>query len=155
MKTKPIPDGYTPVTPYLIVRDCASAIAFYQQAFGAAIAQRFGGPNGKIMHAEIRIAGAPIMLADEIPEMGAVSPQTLGGTASVILLYVPDVDAAFARALAVGAQTLLKVEDQFYGDRAGTVVDPFGHRWTLATHLEDVTPEDIERRYGMAKPTVA
>jgi PhnB protein len=143
------------VTPYLIVRNCSRALEFYQQAFGATISQRFEGPEGKIMHAEIRIACAAVMLADEFPEKGAVSPQTLGGTASVILLYVPDVDAAFTRALAAGAQALLEVEDQFYGDRAGTLVDPFGHRWTLATHLEDVKPEDIERRFRAAKPAVA
>jgi len=147
MAVKPIPDGYHTATPYLIVRDAARAIAFYIQAFGATELMRFADPRGKVGHAEIKIGDSPIMLADEFPEMGHRSPQSLGGAAVSILLYVEDVDARFSQAIAAGAKALKPVAEQFYGDRSGTLQDPFGHMWTLATHKEDVTLEEIHRRF--------
>lgn len=142
----PIPDDYRAVTPYLIVKDAAAAIAFYQKAFGATEFMRMPGPGGKIMHAEVRIGSAPVMLADEFPQMGALSPETVGGTPVFMMFYVNDVDAVFAQALAAGATSVQPVKDQFYGDRSGTLKDPFGHQWTLATHTEDVSNEEIQRR---------
>jgi PhnB protein len=147
MAVKPIPDGYHTATPYLIVRDAARAIAFYTQAFGATELMRLPAPNGKLGHAEIKIGNSPIMLADEFPEMGHRGPQSLGGAAVSILLYVEDVDEGFSQAIAAGAKALKPVADQFYGDRSGTLEDPFGHVWTLATHKEDVAPEEIQRRF--------
>jgi PhnB protein len=149
MAVKPIPDGYHTATPYLIVRDAARAIAFYTQAFGATELMRLPAPNGKLGHAEIKIGNSPIMLADEFPEMGHRSPQSLGGAAVSLLLYVEDVDKRFSQAIAAGAKALKPVADQFYGDRSGTLEDPFGHVWTLATHTEDVAPEEIQRRFEM------
>jgi PhnB protein len=146
MAVKPVPNGYHTVTPYLIVRGAASAIEFYKKAFGATELMRFPGPDGKIGHAEIRIGDSPVMLADEFPEMGHRAPQSLGGSAVGILLYVPDVDALFTRAAAAGAKVLRPLQDQFYGDRSVTVEDPFGHNWTLATHKEDVSHEEMQRR---------
>ncbi len=148
--TSPIPDAYRAVTPYLIVNDAAAAIEFYKKAFGATEFMRMPGPGGKIMHAEVRIGSGPVMLADEFPQMGAISPKTIGGTAVYLLVYVEDVDAVFAQAVAAGAIDVRPVQDQFYGDRSGTVADPFGHQWTLATHKEDVTEEELQKR--MAKP---
>jgi PhnB protein len=150
-KPKPIPDGYHTATPYLIVKDATGAIDFYKRAFGATESMRMPGPNGKIMHAEIKIGASPIMLADEFPEMDAISPQTLGGSPSSLMLYVEDVDALSRQALAAGATVLRAVQNQFYGDRSGTVVDPFGHRWTLATHIEDVAPEEMRKRMEAMK----
>jgi len=146
MTAKPIPDNYHVTTPYLIVRGAARAIEFYKQAFGATESMRMPGPNGRIMHAEVRVGGAAIMLADEAPEMGIRSPETLGGSPVIILLYVEDVDAVTARAIAAGAKAVRPVQDQFYGDRSGTIADPFGHVWTIATHKEDVSPEEMQRR---------
>jgi len=145
-KPQPIPGGYHTVTPYLIVKDGTSALDFYHRAFGAAELMRMPGPGGKIMHAEIRIGDSRIMLAEEFPEMGAVSPQSLNGSPVGIVLYVEDVDALFARAVAAGGKMERPVQDQFYGDRSGTLLDPSGHRWTIATHIEDVSPEEIQRR---------
>ena len=150
MPVKPIPEGYHTVTPYLYVRGAAAAIDFYKRAFGAAELFRMAGPDGCIMHAEIKIGNSPIMLADEFPEMGARGPQSLGGVSSSILLYVEDVDARFARAVEAGARVQRPVKDQFYGDRSGTLEDPFGHVWTLATHTEDVTSAEMERRAAEA-----
>ena len=147
MQVKPIPEGYHTVTPYLIIRGAARALDFYKQGFGATELMRLAGPDGKIGHAEIKIGDSPIMLADEFPEMGFSGPQTIGGSPVCILLYVEDVDARFRQALAAGAKELRPVKDQFYGDRAGTLADPFGHLWTIATHKEDVSPEEINRRY--------
>ena len=147
-KTKPIPDGYHTATPYLIVKGAAKAIDFYQRAFGASELFRMPIPDGKIMHAEIRIGNSPIMLADEFPERNIVSPQSLGGTPVGLLLYVEDVDARFRQAIDAGGTVERPVENQFYGDRSGTLVDPFGHRWTIATHVEDVSSEEMEKRFA-------
>ncbi|MCI0747127.1 MAG: VOC family protein [Verrucomicrobia subdivision 3 bacterium] len=143
---KPIPDGYHTATPYLIIKGAADAIEFYKKAFGAKEAMRMPGPNGKIMHAEIRIGDSAIMMADEMPEMGFRGPQSLGGTPVSLMLYVEDVDAMAKRATEAGAKVMRPVQDQFYGDRAGTFTDPFGHVWTLATHKEDVSREELNRR---------
>jgi PhnB protein len=144
-KVKPIPDGYHTVTPYLIVQDAARAIDFYVRAFGAKELMRFGHGD-KIGHAEVKIGDSPIMLADEYPDMGALSPQTLGGSPVSILLYVEDVDDLVAQAVAAGATLQRPVEDKFYGDRSGSVVDPFGHVWHIATHKQDLTLEEIHQR---------
>jgi PhnB protein len=146
MAVKPVPDGYHTVTPYLIVSNAARALEFYKHAFGATELMRMSAPNGKVGHAEIRIGDSPIMLADEFPEMGARSPQSLGGSPVSILLYVDNVDALFRQALAAGGKEQRPLKDQFYGDRSGTLVDPFGHVWTLATHKEDLSPEEMHRR---------
>ncbi len=146
MSVKPIPDGYHGVTPYLHVQGAAAAIDFYKRAFGATETMRLDGPDGKVGHAEIRIDGSVVMLADEHPRMGAVSPKTLGGAGASFLFYVPDVDARFERAVAAGAKVLRPLKDQFYGDRSGTLEDPFGHVWTIATHKEDLTTEEMARR---------
>lgn len=145
-KAKPIPDGYHTVTPYLFVRGAARAIDFYKQAFDAGELMRMPGPGGKVMHAELQIGDSMIMLADEFPEMGALAPEAVGGSPVMIALYVNDVDAAFNRAVAAGAKPLRAVADQFYGDRSGALVDPFGHKWNISTHIEDVTPEEMTRR---------
>ena len=145
-KPKPIPDGYTAVTPYLIIKGAARAIDFYQRVFGATEVLRIPGPGDQIMHAEILIGGSHIMMADEFPHMNALSPQTIGGTPVFLHLYVPDADAMFTAAVAAGAKSEQPMENKFYGDRSGTVLDPFGHRWTISTHVEDVSPEEIGRR---------
>ena len=147
-KAKPVPDGYHPVTPYLVVDGAAKALEFYGRVFGATERMRMPGPGGKIGHAEIRIGNALLMLADEHPESGHRSPQTLGGSPVTLHLYVQDVDAVTKRAVAAGATVVRPVADQFYGDRSGQIEDPFGHRWILSTHKEDVTPAEIERRYA-------
>lgn len=141
-----IPAGYSGVTSYLIIRNASRAIEFYKQAFGATELMRFPGPDGKIGHAEIKIGEGVVMLADESTEMGHKGPQTLGGTPVSLLFYVPDVDARFAKAVAAGAVITNPLKDQFYGDRSGTITDPFGHVWTIATHTEDVSPEEMQRR---------
>ncbi len=146
MSARPVPEGYHTATPYLIVKGAADAIEFYKRAFGAQELMRFADPGGRVGHAEIKIGDSPIMLADEHPEMGYVGPQSLGGTTVSILLYVENVDEWFARAVAAGGKTLRPVQDQFYGDRSGTLADPFGHIWTVATHKEDVTEEEMHRR---------
>jgi PhnB protein len=146
MSVKPIPEGYHSVTPYLYVRDSAVAIDFYARAFGATELFRLPMPGGGIAHAEIKIGNCPVMMADENPDWGNKSPATLGGTSFGQMIYVPDVDAAFERAVAAGATVMKPVADQFYGDRSGTVTDPFGHVWTLATHTEDVPPAEMQAR---------
>lgn len=148
MAVKPIPDGYHSVTPYLIVSAAADAIDFYKKAFGAVELMRMPAPGGKVGHAEIKIGDSAIMLADEFPEMGYKSPQTLGGSPVSIMIYVADVDAVFSRAIAAGGREQRPVKDQFYGDRSGTLEDPFGHVWHIATHKEDVSAEEMERRAG-------
>ncbi|HWX18642.1 MAG TPA: VOC family protein [Candidatus Binatia bacterium] len=145
-KVKPIPDGHHTVTPYLILSNAAKGIEFYKSAFGATELMRISMPGGKVGHAELQLGDSRIMLADEYPEIGARSPQTIGGTPVTLAVYVEDVDAVAKRALAAGAKVLKPVKDQFYGDRSGTFTDPFGHQWTIATHKEDVPPQEIERR---------
>jgi PhnB protein len=146
MSVSPCPKGYHTVTPYLTVRGAAKAIEFYKAAFGATEVMRLDGPDGSVGHAEIQIGDSRIMMADENPQWGNRGPETLGGTATGLCLYVPDVDALFTRAVTAGAKVMKPVQDQFYGDRSGTVVDPFGHVWTVATHVEDVSPAELERR---------
>jgi PhnB protein len=141
-----IPKDYAGVTPYLIVRDAARMLDFYKQAFGATEVLRLPAPGGRIGHAEIRIGEGMVMLADEAPEMGHKSPQTIGGTPITLMFYVPDVNAQFAKALAAGATVKHPLKDQFYGDRSGTLTDPSGHIWTIATHTEDVAPDEMDRR---------
>ena len=151
MKTKYIPDGYHTATPYLIVTGAARALEFYKQAFGATEVVRMDGPGGKVMHAEIKIGDSHIMLADEFPEMGALSPQSIGGTPVSLMLYFEEADAVTARAVSAGAKVLRPVQDQFYGDRSGTLKDPFGHLRTLGTHKEDVPLEEIRRRFEVSQ----
>jgi PhnB protein len=149
-EVKSIPDGYQSVTPYLIVGDAARAIDFYKQAFGATEVLRMEGPGGRIGHAEIKIGDSHVMLADEHPEIGARSPQTIGGSPVSLLLYVEDVDATVGRAVEAGAKLVRPVRDQFYGDRTGGVEDPFGHAWHVATHIEDVPTEELQQRAAAA-----
>lgn len=143
---KPVPEGYHTVSPYLVIRNAAKAIEFYQQAFAAEERFRMPGPDGKIMHAELQIGDSIVMLSDEFPEMGAPSPQTLNGTSVSIFLYVEDVDAVFKKAVDAGAKVLMPVADMFWGDRFGKLADPFGHQWQIATHTEDLTPEEMGKR---------
>lgn len=140
------PPGYHSVTPYLSLRDASSALDFYARAFGAELVLKLDMPNGKIAHAEIKIGDAILMMSEENPEWGNLSPQSLGGSPVSMMIYVPDVDTAFARALAAGSVQVRPVEDQFYGDRSGTLKDPYGYQWTLATHIEDVSTEEAQRR---------
>ena len=146
MAAKPIPDGYRTATPYLIIKGAAEAIEFYKRAFGATELLRMADPQGRVGHAEIRIGDSVIMLADEHPAMGYRGPRSLGGSSVSILLYLAEVDAVFERAVRAGAKAQRPVADQFYGDRSGTLEDPFGHVWTVATHVEDVLPEEMQRR---------
>lgn len=149
---KPIPDGYQSVSPSLTVRDAAAAIEFYKRAFGAVEIVRMAGPDGKIMHAEIRIGNSVVFVNDEWPGM-AVAPSMSGLPSSSLFLYVPDVDLTFAQAVGGGATVNMAVENQFWGDRYGKLTDPFGHHWGIATHVEDVSMEEMERRQAkfMAK----
>ncbi len=146
------PPGYHSVTPYLALRDARAAIDFYARAFGAELLLKLDLPHGSIAHAEIRIGDSILMLAEENAEWGNRSPQALGGSPVSLMVYVPDVDAAFERALAAGATRLRPVEDQFYGDRSGTLADPYGYQWTLATHIEDVPTEEAQRRMNAMLP---
>jgi PhnB protein len=145
-QTRQIPEGFHTVTPYLVVRDAAGAIDFYKQAFGAEELFRLEGPPGKIGHAEIKIGDSIIMLADEMESGNCRSPQSLGGTAVNILLYVKDVDRVFNQAVSAGAEVAMPLDDMFWGDRYGQVTDPFGHSWALATHKEDIPPEELQKR---------
>jgi PhnB protein len=150
MAVKPIPDSYHSVTPYLIVHDAAAALDFYKKALGAVELMRMPAPNGRIGHAEIRIGDSPVMLADEHPEIGAKSARTIGGSPVSLMVYVEDVDARVAQAVAAGATLSRPVANQFYGDRTGGVDDPFGYHWYLATHVEDVPPDELEKRAAKA-----
>jgi PhnB protein len=145
-KVNPIPSGYHTATPYLTLNDCASAIEFYKKAFNAQELMRMEGPGGKIGHAEIKIGDSAIMLADEMPRGGSRSPKSLGGTTSGIFLYVTDVDASFKQAVDAGAKADMPPTDMFWGDRFGSLTDPFGHSWSMATHKEDVAPEEMKKR---------
>ena len=146
MAVKPVPEGYHTATPYLYVRGGVKALDFYKKAFGATELMRMEGPGGSIGHAEIKIGDSPIMLADESPEMGARSPESYGGSAVGLMLYVPNVDETVKRAVGAGAKLDRTVEDKFYGDRMGSIIDPFGHIWYIATHVEDVSPDEMKRR---------
>lgn len=143
---KPIPDGYGAVIPALTVAGGAAAIDFYTSVLGATERMRMAGPDGTVMHAELEIGGSVIMLSDPMPDYGLADPKSIGGTPVTISVYVPDVDATFAKALAAGAGEARPVTDEFYGDRTGTFIDPFGHRWNVSTHIEDVPPDEMERR---------
>lgn len=149
-RVKAVPEGYHTATPYLIVNAAADALEFYKKAFGATELLRMAQPDGRIGHAEIKIGDSVIMLADEHPEIGARSPQTIGGSPVSILLYVEDVDAVFNQAVAAGATVQRPLQDQFYGDRTGGVTDPFGHAWYISTHIEDVVPEELKKRAATA-----
>lgn len=146
MAPKPIPDNYPRVSAALTIDGAAAAIDFYKAVFGATERMRIGAPDGKVGHAELQIGDSVVMINDEYPEMGAVGPKRLGGSPIYLSVYVDDVDATFARALARGATEVRPVEDQFYGDRAGQFEDPWGHRWGVASHVEDVPPDELERR---------
>ncbi len=150
MAVRSVPEGYSTVTPYLIVTGAAKAIDFYREVFGATEIMRFPQPDGTIGHAEIRIGNSIVMLADEAPQMGYRSPQSLGGSGTGLMLYVDDVDTVFERAIAAGATAHQEVKDQFYGDRSGSLIDPFGHVWTVSTHVEDVEPAEMQRRMEAA-----
>jgi PhnB protein len=147
---KPIPDGYPQVTPYLCVDGAKAAIEFYSKILGATERMHMPGPDGKIGHAELELGDSLIMLADEYPEMGIRGPKAVGGTPVTISIYVEDADAVFDAAVAAGATALRPVENQFYGDRIGQFEDPFGHRWSVATHVEDVPPDEMEKRAAEA-----
>jgi len=144
--SQPIPQGFHTVTPSLVVRNAAKAIDFYKKAFGAEERMRMAGPGGKITHAELKIGDSIIFLHDEMPEMGSKSPESLGGSASTLFLYVPDVDSSFKRAVDAGGKSTMPVTDMFWGDRFGSLTDPFGHSWGLSTHVEDLTEPEIEER---------
>jgi len=146
MPVKAIPDGYHSVTPYLIIKNAADAMDFYKRAFGASEVMRLAMPTGQVAHAEIQIGDSRVMLADEFPEMGFRGPKTLGGSGVSLMVYVDDVDTRFDRAIGEGCKVLKPLADQFYGDRSGTLEDPFGHVWTIGTHIEDVLPDEISRR---------
>jgi PhnB protein len=149
-RVKPIPEGYHTATPHLIVKGAVAALEFYKQAFGATELLRMMKPDGRVGHAEIKIGDSPIMLADEFPEMGARSPESYGGSPVTIMLYVEDVDRVFNQAVAAGAKVQRPVANQFYGDRTGGITDPFGHTWYIATHVEDVPEEELQKRAAAA-----
>jgi PhnB protein len=146
MAVNPVPEGYHSLTPYLFMRGAAEALDYYEKAFGAKQIYRMEGPSGRVVHAEIAIGDSHLMLAEESPQMGHLGPASRGGATSSLLLYVQDVDKAFPAALGVGGKELRPLEDQFWGDRTGTMIDPFGHLWTLATHKEDVPPAEMKKR---------
>ena len=146
MTVKAIPDGYHSITPYLIVGGAAEAIEFYKQAFGAVEHLRLNSPDGKVAHAEMKIGNSIVMMGESCPEYNTRDPKQLGGTPVGLMIYVEDVDSVFARALSVGGTELRPVQDQFYGDRSGTLTDPFGHQWTISTHKEDLSQEVIVER---------
>src|SRR5262245_33427961 len=143
---KPIPDGWHTVTPYLICKGAGEALDWYKKAFGAEERFRMAGPGGKVMHAEMKLGDSNVMMADEFPDMGAKSPASYGGSPVGLHLYVNDCDGVFNRAVAAGGQVARPLADQFYGDRSGTLIDPYGHKWTIATHTEDVSPEEMQQR---------
>jgi PhnB protein len=146
MPAQPIPEGYHTVTPYLAVDDAARAIAYYKEAFGAKEGVRMDGPNGMVAHAELEIGDSHVMLSDPFPQASTKPPKELGGTSVSIMMYVEDVDGVVKQAVDAGGTVLMEVADQFWGDRLGTVQDPFGHSWSIGTHVEDLTPEEIAER---------
>jgi PhnB protein len=143
---KPIPDRYHTITPYLYIKGAAEAIKYYEKVFGATESVAMPGPGGKIMHAELKIGDSIVMLAEENRAMGALIPATLGGSPFLLHIYVTDVDAVTKKAVDAGAKLIRPVKDQFYGDRTGTVIDPFGHVWNIGTHVEDVSPDEMRKR---------
>lgn len=145
---QPIPAGYHSVTPYLIIKNAAEALEFYKRAFGATEALRLEAPDGSIAHAEVMIGDSHVMLGEQNEDMGFLGPKAIGGTPVSLLIYVENVDELFARAVKAGAKELQPVTDQFYGDRSGRIEDPFGHLWSIATHIEDLTQEEIDRRFA-------
>jgi PhnB protein len=147
---KPVPDDYPRVTPSLAIDGAARAIDFYRQVFGATERMRMDDPSGKVGHAELQIGDSVVMLSDEYPEMGVVGPKSVGGSPVTLMVYVEDVDATFGRAVGAGAKSIRPVENQFYGDRIGQFEDPFGHRWSVATHVEDISPQEMARRAAEA-----
>jgi uncharacterized glyoxalase superfamily protein PhnB len=149
---RPIPEGYHSLTPHLVCEGAAEAMAFYRQSFGAVEVDRMPGPGGKLMHATMRIGDSLVMLCDDFPEYGSPGPRALQGSPVVIHLYVPDADAVWERALAAGAKPLMPLGDTFWGDRYGQLVDPFGHRWAIATHLRDMTPQEIQDEMAKTMP---
>jgi PhnB protein len=151
-KVAPVPRGYRTVTPHLVIRDAAAAIEFYRTAFGAEVLLSMPAPNGTIAHAELQIGDSRLMLADEMPEMGATAPPTVGGSPVHIFLYIPDVDRWFARATGAGAKPDMPPTDMFWGDRYAKLTDPFGHKWAMATHVEELSAKEIERRGAQASP---
>ena len=153
--TKGVPEGFSTVTPHLNVRDADQALEFYKKAFGAKVTVRMPGPGGKVLHAEIKIGDSHLFLADEMPEWGSRSPLTIGGTATAVCLYVEDADTVFDQAVAAGAKVLMPLQDQFWGDRYGKLMDPYGHEWAVATHLEDLTPEEMKKRQEVAMAQMA
>ena len=146
MATQPIPEGYSTISPYLAVDDAAEAIAYYKKAFGAEETVRMDAPDGRIGHAELKIGDSHVMLSDPFPQASTTPPKELGGTSASIFMYVEDVDAVVQKAVDAGATVTMEVDDQFWGDRFGSITDPFGHSWSIATHVEDLTPEEIEER---------
>ena len=146
MATQPIPEGYSTISPYLAVDDAAEAIAYYKKAFGAEETMRMHGPDGKIGHAELKIGDSHVMLSDPFPQATTKSPKELGGTTGTIFMYVEDVDAVVQQAVDAGATVTMEVDNMFWGDRFGSITDPFGHSWSIATHVEDVPPEEMEER---------
>lgn len=155
MAVRPVPEGYSTLTPYLTVSGAARAIDFYKIAFDATEVMRMDGPGGSIVHAELQIGNSRIMLTDESPQMGNKSPQSLGGSPMGLMLYVDDVDSVFTRAVTAGGTITRPLQNQFYGDRSGTITDPFGHLWTIGTHVEDVSEEEMKRRMATAMSTQA
>ncbi len=145
-KVKAVPEGSHTITAHLVVRDADKAIEFYKKAFGAQTVGVHHSPDGKVMHADLKIGDSHVMLADEFPQMGSKAPQSLGGSPVVLNIYVEDVDALFNRAVGAGATVTMPLANQFWGDRYGQIVDPFGHRWALGSHIEDVAPDELERR---------
>lgn len=141
-----IPKGYNSVTPYLVIKGAPKAIDYYKKVFGATVVVRMDGPNGSVGHAELQIGDSRVMLADENPQMGAISATTIGNSPVSLYLYIPDVDKVVDRAVAEGAKLVKPVQDQFYGDRTGFIQDPFGHFWGVATHVEDVSPQEMKER---------
>ena len=155
MATQPIPEGYSTISPYLAVDDAAEAIEYYKKAFGAEETERTEAPGGKIGHAELKIGDSHVMLSDPFPQASTTPPKELGGTSASIFMYVEDVDAVVQKAVDAGATVTMEVEDQFWGDRFGSITDPFGHNWSIATHIEDLTPEEIEERGKAAMAAMA
>jgi PhnB protein len=154
-KVRPVPDGYHTASPYLIVTRAAAALEFYRSAFGAILKRCLTAADGKVMHAEIKVGNSIVMLADEFPSHEAFAPEHFGGSPASVVLYLEDADAVYARSMEAGAVSLRPMADQPFGERSGTICDPFGHRWTLTTHIEDVSDEEIERRFAALMSGVA